>query len=122
MAALLMMMIFSAIASQATGGSVVAVEIEHLLTYIEQSGCTVYRNGTPHSAKEARAHLEKKYRYLNESELRVTTEDFIDRVASTSSTTGKPYQVKCNGHGPISSAEWLTVELKRLRSDGAAIR
>ena len=111
----LVAMLFSGILSQATAGSIADEEIGHLLAYVERSGCTVYRNGTWHSASNARAHLEKKYRFLLDRGSVDTTEDFIDRVATASSLSGKPYQVKCEGDEMVSSAEWLTAELQRLR-------
>jgi len=112
----LMAMLFSGILSQATAVSIADEEIGHLLDYVERSGCRVYRNGTWHSASDARAHLEKKYRFLLNRGSIDRTEDFIDRVATASSVSGNPYQVKCEGREMVSSAEWLTAELQRLRS------
>jgi hypothetical protein len=114
----LIAVLFSAIPSRATAASVADVEIGQLLGYIEHSGCAVYRNGTWYSASSARAHLEKKYRYLLARGLVNTTEEFMDRTATASSMSGEPYQVKCDGHAPVSSAEWLTMELQRLRYHG----
>jgi Family of unknown function (DUF5329) len=112
--------LFFGILSQATTASVADVEIGYLLDYLERSGCAVYRNGRWYSASDARAHLEKKYRYLLDQGLGDTTEDFIDRAATASSMSGEPYQVKCDGREPVSSAEWLTTELQRLRRASAA--
>ena len=111
----LIAVLFSGILTQATAASVTDVEIVHLLGYLERSGCAVYRNGRWYSASDARAHLEKKYRYLLDRGLVDTTEDFIDRVATASSMSGEPYRVKCDEHEPISSADWLTKELQRLQ-------
>lgn len=121
-ATFLIAVLFSGILSQATAASVADVEIGHLLGYLERSGCAVYRNGSWYSASEARAHLEKKYRYLLDKGLMDTTEDFIDRTATASSMSGEPYQVKCDGRAPVSSAEWLTMELQRLRKASAATK
>lgn len=120
LATVLIAVLFSGILSQATAASVADVEIGHLLGYLERSGCVLYRNGKWYSASDARAHLEKKYRYLLDQGLVDTTEDFIDRAATASSMSGKPYQVKCDGREPVSSAEWLTTELQRLRGAAAA--
>ena len=121
-AALLIAVFFFGIPSQVTAASVADVEIGQLLVYIERSGCTVYRNGTWHSASNARVHLEKKYRYLLDRGLVNTTEEFMDRAATASSISGEPYQVKCDGQEPVSSVEWLTMELQRLRKGSAAMR
>jgi len=101
--------------SQSVAMSIVESEIGSLLSYVERSGCTMSRNGRWHSASDARAHLERKYRALIEKGLIARTEDFIERVATASSLSGKSYQVKCDGREPVSSAEWLTMELQRLR-------
>ena len=120
LATVLIAVLFSGILSQAIAASVADVEIGHLLGYLERSGCMLYRNGSWYSASDARAHLEKKYRSLLDKGLVDTTEDFIDRAVTASSMSGKPYQVKCDGHEPVSSAEWLTTELQRLRGASAA--
>ena len=122
LAMFLIAVLFSDILSQATAASVAEGEIGQLLGLIEHSGCAVYRNGSWYSASDARVHLEKKYRYLRDKGLVNTTEDFIDRVATVSSMSGEPYQVKCDGHEPISSADWLTTEWQRLQKSSAAMR
>jgi hypothetical protein len=122
LAIFLIAVLISGILSQATTASVVEVEIGQLLGFIEHSGCAVYRNGSWYSASEARAHLEKKYRYFRDKGLMNTTEDFIARVATASSVSGEPYQVKCDELEPISSADWLTKELQRLQKSSAATR
>lgn len=122
LATFLIAVLLTGILTQATAASVTDVEIVHLLGYLERSGCAVYRNGRWYSASDARAHLEKKYRYLLDRGLVDTTEDFIDRVATASSMSGKPYQVKCDGREQVSSAEWLTAELQRLRKASTATK
>ena len=92
----------------------VSAEIDHLLHYIESSGCIFIRNGTEGTAAEARAHIQKKYNY---SKGRVkTAEDFITYSATKSSVSGKPYRVRCNGR-EIRTADWLYAELQRLRNN-----
>lgn len=90
-------------------------EIRHLLGAVEASQCTFNRNGSWHAPKAARAHLEKKFAYLDKKDLVPDTERFIERGASSSSASGKPYLMQCAGARPVTSAEWLTAELKRLR-------
>jgi hypothetical protein len=92
-------------------------EIEHLLQYIENSGCEFERNGTVYDSKKARSHIERKYNYI---ESRVDeTEDFIKYAATRSSMSGKKYQVTCNGKQQ-ASAEWLHTELSKYRANPAA--
>ena len=40
-------------------------------------------------------HLQRKYDYLLKKSLVDTSEQFIQRAASKSSVSGKPYRVKC---------------------------
>ena len=79
-------------------------EINYLLEFVSGSGCTSIRNGTEHSAIDAADHLRLKYsrgeRYADSAEA------FIDRLASESSWTGKPYTVRC-GDVQETSADWL---------------
>ena len=45
-----------------------------------------------------------------------TAEKFIERLASKSSWTGKPYQILCPGVPASNSGEWLTSQLEALRA------
>jgi hypothetical protein len=88
-------------------------EIEHLLGFVASSGCTFHRNGADHDAADAADHLRLKYRrggkYVN------SAEQFIDRLASESSWTGKPYTVTCEGR-TRPTAEWLHQALEAYRA------
>ena len=91
-------------------------EIAHLFAYLESSGCRFNRNGTWYPPKEAVAHLNKKYQYLLDKNLVPSTESFIERAASESSFTGKPYLVQCEGVAPTESALWFKAELTKYRN------
>jgi hypothetical protein len=91
-------------------------EIAHLLDFVAQSGCQFYRNGSWHDSKAARDHLQEKYDYLQRRDLVPDTRAFIERAASQSSLSGKPYQVRCGNERPITSAQWLNAELERYRA------
>lgn len=90
-------------------------EIEHLLTYLEQSVCEFFRNGEWYGAAKAKDHLNEKYSYLLKKNLIGEAQDFIRLAASKSSVSGKPYQVRCHGSKPIASEIWLSEELSRYR-------
>jgi len=91
-------------------------EIDHLLRFIEESGCEFNRNGTWHDAKAARAHVLTKYEFLLGQDRINTSEDFIEKAATKSSVLfGQPYTVKCDGDEPLRSSQWLTGELARYR-------
>lgn len=88
-------------------------EIEHLLNFVEKSGCSFERNGTAYNSREARAHIQRKYDYIKG---RVkSTEDFIRYAASESSMSGRKCHAICDGE-TITSWEWLSNELKRYRN------
>lgn len=92
------------------------LEVQHLLTYLESSGCEFHRNGSWYQAEQARDHLEKKFQYLDKRALIGSSEDFITRAASTSSISGNAYQVRCPNSKAVTSAEWLGAELRRYRA------
>jgi hypothetical protein len=92
-------------------------EIQHLLQFVENSGCEFERNGTIYDSKEARAHIEKKYDYVRSYV--DETEDFIKYAATESSISGRKYHVIC-GDRKLASADWLHQELSRYRSGVAA--
>ena len=115
--ALLLLVLLAAGASSwaATPSTAARAEIEHLLAYVERSGCQFDRNDTWHDSREASAHLAKKERYLEDRGQVATAEDFISKAATKSSMSGKPYSVRCGSEPAVASAEWLTAELHRFR-------
>ena len=88
-------------------------EIEYILTTVGQSECVFVRNGSEHSASDAEIHLRLKYRkgarYVDSSE------DFIDRLASGSSWTKQPYQIRCPGRPETKASPWLHSMLRDYR-------
>lgn len=61
----------------------------------QKKDLTFVRNGDAHNCEEAVSHLRLK---LGNTRNRIdTAEQFIDKVASSSSITGKPYIVKIPG-------------------------
>jgi len=93
----------------------VRAEVAHLMTAVEKSQCKFNRNGSWHDAKAARAHLQKKFDYLDKKDLVTTTESFIERGASTSSMSGKPYEMQCGSAKAVTSSAWLIEELSKFR-------
>jgi hypothetical protein len=94
-------------------------EINYLLEFVEHSGCEFYRNGTWYDAKTARAHLQSKYEVLSANDRISSAEDFIDKAATSSSLSGRPYQIRCGGGEPITSAQWLRDALNHYRPHDA---
>ena len=93
-------------------------EIAALMGALEQSGCRFERNGAWHDPAAARAHLQRKYDALLRRDLVDTAEQFIERAASRSSTSGRAYHVRCAG-GPVREAgAWFREQLQRVRAGG----
>ena len=91
-------------------------EIQHLLSYVENSGCNFERNGDRFDSRKAREHIQRKYDYVMRwaSSRIQSAEDFIELTATESSMSGKKYYVNCDGESQ-TSAEWLLEELTRFR-------
>jgi len=92
-------------------------EINHLLIYLERSGCEFFRNGDWYTATEAKDHLNQKYAYLLKKGMVREAEDFIRLAATNSSVSGKAYQVRCKAGNAVASQAWLTDELMRYRRE-----
>jgi hypothetical protein len=91
-------------------------EVEHLLDYVARPDCQFNRNGTWYQGPAARAHLKKKFDYLVKRNLAPTAEAFIERGATSSSSSGTAYQVRCASGAATASGPWLSAELRRYRS------
>jgi hypothetical protein len=91
------------------------LEIDHLFSYLKESGCQFFRNGTWYSAREAAGHLNRKYQYLQQKGLVLSAEAFIERAASESSLSGQAYRVRCGSNPAVNSADWFSAELERYR-------
>ena len=87
-------------------------DIQYLFDFVAASGCTFIRNGSDNNSEAAADHLRLKYvrgkRHVN------SAEEFIDRLASESSWTGKKYTVNCSGE-VRESGIWLHKALSEYR-------
>ncbi len=71
----------------------------------KQHSLIFVRNGSDHTAAEAESHLRLK---LSKTRKRLdTAEQFIDKVASKSSISGAPYEVKIPGQESEKAAVFL---------------
>jgi hypothetical protein len=91
-------------------------EIAGLIDAIGASGCEFQRNGRWHQAEEARAHLQRKLDWAHQRGLDGSAETFIERAASRSSVSGRPYRVRCPDGQEAPAAEWFAAELQRQRA------
>ncbi len=88
-------------------------EVQHLFNVIVESDCTFIRNNTEYTASEARDHMQRKYDYAKR--WIGNAEQFISRIASKSSMSGKSYQIRCQNQ-LLYSDNWLIQELQRYRT------
>ena len=88
-------------------------EIQHLFDFISQSDCTFIRNNSEYPASEAQSHMQHKYAYAKR--WIDSAEQFIERIASKSSISGKRYQVRCEQQ-VFYSDTWLKQDLARYRA------
>ncbi len=91
-------------------------EIDYLIDSVGRGGCTFIRNDRKYLGRDAREHLRSKRR-LN-AQLINSTEEFIEKIASESSTSGAPYLISCRGQQQETAIEWFSALLEKLRGSG----
>ena len=72
------------------------------------------RNGSVYEPPTAVHFLRRKWE-ANDAQV-TTARDFIDKVASVSGTSGKPYLIRFNDGRELKSRDFLLAELKKLES------
>lgn len=93
-----------------------------LLQKVEDSKLIFIRNGSNHSSVKARKHLEYKYNYAIKgfwfwtSSKKVTVKDFIEKIATKSSSTGKLYYIIDKTGKKVPSGDWLKAKLKIIEA------
>ena len=89
-------------------------EVRLLIDAIAASHCDFNRNGRQHTAEEAAAHLELKYaragKHID------SADEFITQLASSSSFTGKPYLMNCEG-STLPAGDWMIEALEQIRAN-----
>lgn len=98
----------------------VRAEIDALLGALASSGCRFQRNGSWHTAAEARDHLRQKLSAIEARGTLASAEQFISTAATGSSLSGKPYLVRCGDASEVPSADWLNARLRDLRAARAS--
>ncbi|HET9024375.1 MAG TPA: DUF5329 family protein [Burkholderiaceae bacterium] len=98
-----------AVGAGAGGAETIDPAVAALLRDVETSGCRMERNGELHEGKAAAEHLRMKLERSGHPGM--SADQFIDRVASGSTVSGKPYRVLCAGQPPVDSRVWLRARL-----------
>jgi Family of unknown function (DUF5329) len=102
--------------SFASAQSAPAAEKQKIEALIKQVGdlkdAKFVRNGSTYEPATAVRFLRGKWE-ANDAEVK-TARDFIDKVASASGTSGKPYLIRFKDGREIKSQEFLLAELKKI--------
>lgn len=83
--------------------------IEGLLAKIAAADIVFIRNGSDHTAAEAADHLRSKWSRAGDRI--ATAEEFIEQLASRSSQSGEPYQVRLPDGTLRDAGPWLREQL-----------
>jgi hypothetical protein len=88
-------------------------KIESLIRAVEGlKDARFIRNGSEYDSSSAAKFLKRKWE--SQTKEIATARDFIDKAASSSSTSGKPYLIKFKDGKTIKCGDYLTGELKRI--------
>jgi hypothetical protein len=92
-----------------------AQKIQALIHSVETlQGAVFIRNGSEYDGAKAAAHLRRKLDYAGK---RITTADlFIDKLATGSSMTGKPYKIRFADGRTVESAVFFRDQLRKLEA------
>jgi len=89
--------------------------IERLIKFVEtQNGIRFVRNGSSYSPKDAAKFLRRKFEKMGEHVN--TAQQFIEQIATQSSTSGEAYRIRLADGREIPAARFLGDELKRMDS------
>ncbi len=87
-------------------------KIETLIKTVAASDVRFIRNGEEHGPVEAAEHLHSKWQRAEE-EVK-TLNDFIEHIASRSSASGQPYQIKLKNGEIVPAKTWMQEQAKNL--------
>jgi len=80
--------------------------IDWLLAQIRDSKGVFIRNGAEYDCVKAANYLSEKLHFKG-SRL-ATAREFIEKIASSSETTGRPYEIRLPGKEAVSLGPWLS--------------
>jgi hypothetical protein len=93
-----------------------AAELERIERLIAAIGARqdlrFLRNGSDYPASDAARFLREKFKARSDGV--TTAEGFVERIATRSSTTGRPYLIRWPDGREQAAAEFLLAELKRI--------
>lgn len=87
-------------------------KIEYLIAFIAKQDGAFIRNGSEYTPAQAAEHLRMKWK-KGGSAIK-TANDFIEKLATSSSMSGKPYQIKFKNGRTAQVGPLLRLELARI--------
>ena len=114
----------AALGSMASGVALAApppmeqARIDRLIHHVElQNGLVFIRNGREYSCEQAAKFLRGKMESMGTGVS--TAREFIERIATRSSTSGKPYQIRLANGTLLPAGQYLIDKIKRIESQPA---
>lgn len=87
--------------------------IDRLIEFVQsRKDVKFVRNGSDYSCEDAAKFMRGKLKAMGEHV--TSAQQFVDQIASKSSTTGQPYMIRFADGKTIPSAIFLGEELKRM--------
>jgi hypothetical protein len=97
----------------AAGAEDLEATVAHLLDRVKTSDAVFIRNGKEHSARDAAAHMRKKYEHFKKDIK--TPKDFIRLAATRSLLSREAYMVRTGDGRLLPCAQWMKGLLKTCR-------
>lgn len=99
-----------------------AEKIHVLLNSIVELDAVFIRNGSEHTPEQAAEHLQMKLERAQNSwfapdKKAWTAELFIEKIASKSSISGKPYKIRFENGKTVTAREWLKKKLTAISTE-----
>ena len=105
----------ASLVGRAAPSPVEQARIDKLIRHVElQKGMVFIRNGSEYTCEQAAKFLRGKMESMGKEVS--TAREFIERIATRSSMSGKPYQVRLADGTLLPAGHYLTDELKRIES------
>ena len=115
---ILLMILFILFMAAGTAYGIDQIEkekIHYLINSVEKmEGAVFIRNGSEHTGAEAADHLRMKLERAGDQVK--TVDDFIERCASRSSVSGKPYRIKFKNGKRIKAEDYFREKLLSFKS------
>lgn len=87
--------------------------IDRLIEFVHsRKDVKFVRNGSDYSCEDAAKFMRGKMKSMGEHV--TTAQQFIEQIATKSSTTGQPYMIRFTDGKTMPSAQFLGEELKRM--------